>query len=1012
MKSATKNRHRYPLGAAVGAILILLLIWSDAGTATQRKVVKPPRGAPPPENRTLNMPEAFTWRLAASGQTQRGMVSSKLAPSTTPWTVVREPEHQTPIFLQFDETRSGAAKPAAGVVPHRQVLQFIAEHAALFRLRDPAIELVHRGTHKDKGGRSHVRLEQRHLDVPVWGVAIFGHWSVNEGLYAINGRYLPSPDHITGVQPSITREAAIGRALEDLAQRRSINTLSSKMQELLKYQVPEADLYLWNARLEAPLRLTWHVEIRPNTHERWRFFLDAHTGEILERYQAAPSDGPAVGSGVDLHGNWVNLHTYKKGGLFCLLDGTREGFNAETGRSALLTLDADYTDTEKWQFIFSTDNVFIDPVAVSAHANLSRVYEYFLEHHGRRGIVGNGSGMISLVHVTDNGLPMDNATWNGVFMSYGDGRDAFTPLAGALDVAAHEMTHGIIEHTVNLEYRFQSGALNESFADIFGVMVDDDDWLVGEDIVRNPAYFPSGAMRDLRDPHNGDLPGGYGWQPAHMHEFQDLPIDVDNGGVHVNSGIPNRAAYLVAEAIGREKAARIFYHVLQARYLAPRSQFVDCRLAAVRAARDLFGDGSNEVNAVMRAYDAVGITVEGVTEPTPGEIAVDPGAHWVATAAAEADGDNSLWFVKPTSDAYEMENGWEYIARLTPTQIYTGTGRAITAPMNSDFLIFIDSDNNLRFIGADGSEETVINEEGDWSSIAISPDGSRLVATTLFDEAAIWYFDLETPENNRSIALYQPTTQTGVRQNIARYADALQWDASGTLVIYDVFNSLPGPGGQTIDFWTVNALEPISNTILPLFPPQPEGVQLGNPSLSGATGPDGAINDCRLLYERVDARTARTEIRVKDFCTGREGVLYTFRAPILTHPGFINDDREIVFQVREIEAEFNTAHLFRMPLSDDGFSSAGNPLVFVPYSQYPVTLILSKAASDVIVGAEPRPNPDFDGDGIVGFPDFLQFAARFGLSRDMEEYDARFDLDGDGSIAFSDFLIFAAAFGT
>ena len=97
---------------------------------------------------------------------------------------------------------------------------------------------------------------------------------------------------------------------------------------------------------------------------------------------------------------------------------------------------------------------------------------------------------------------------------------------------------------------------------------------------------------------------------------------------------------------------------------------------------------------------------------------------------------------------------------------------------------------------------------------------------------------------------------------------------------------------------------------------------------------------------------------------------------------------------------------------DHGLSSGGDPLVFVRYSQCPLTLIFSRAASDVIVDAEPQPDPDFDGDGIVGFPDFLQFAARFGLSQDMEGYDSRYDLDRDGSIAFGDFLIFAAAFGT
>ena len=274
-------------------------------------------------------------------------------------------------------------------------------------------------------------------------------------------------------------------------------------------------------------------------------------------------------------------------------------------------------------YVVSTDNVFADAVAVSAHANMGRTYEYFLENHGRRGIVGDGTGTVSVVHVTESGESMENAYWNGVFMAYGDGGDAFSPLAGSLDVAAHEMTHGIIEHTVGLEYSFQSGALNESFADIFGAMVDDDDWLMGEDVV-NQSHYPSGAMRDLRDPHNGDALGGHGWQPAHMDEYQELDLEDDYGGVHINSGIPNRAAYLVAEAIGRKKTAQIYYRILEARYLAPRSRFVDCRLAAERAARDLFGDDSPEVAAVSSAYDAVGITAEEPETPSFAGTPVDP----------------------------------------------------------------------------------------------------------------------------------------------------------------------------------------------------------------------------------------------------------------------------------------------------------------------------------------------------------------------------------------------------
>lgn len=1000
--------HWYLERFVIAVLLVLVGTCPDVGARTQGKVVKPPRGGPSPPVRTLAMPQAYTAKAVASGGgVHRGLAASKQVASSSPWRVVRESAHQTPIFVQFNRTQS-AAKRSTAFAPEAHVLQFITENATLFRLRDPSSELVHRATTSDRADRKHVQLEHRYLGVPIWGSSIVGHWSAEQGLYAINGRYQPSPDYITQVEPSIAREVAIDQALGELELQRQIKRLSPKMQDLLNYRGPEAKLYLWSARLDEPVRLTWNVVIRPNMRERWYYFVDAHSGRVLDRYLASPSDGPAIGRGVDLHGNTLNLHTYEKDGLFCLIDGSRAVLDSDTGTGALMTLNAGYTDTEKSELITSTDNIFNDPVAVSAHANMGRVYEYFLQNHGRRGIFPDDRPMISMIHVTEDGKSMENASWNGTFISYGDGGDVFKPLAGALDVAAHEMVHGIIEHTVNLEYRFQSGALNESFADIFGAMVDDEDWLIGEDITKK-AYFPSGALRDLRDPHNGAGRGGHGWQPAHMDEYVELDSDVDNGGVHVNSGIPNRAAYLVAEAIGRKKTAQIYYRILEAQYLTPRSQFVDCRLAAERAARDLFGNGSPEVDAVSRAYDTVGIIVEEPPETPSGPLA-DPGKHWIATVAAELNGDNSLWMVKPTLNALEGREGWEYITQLTTTQVFAGTGGVITAPVNGDFLVFVDSDNNLRYIGADGSDETVINADGDWHSIALSPNGNRLVATTVYDEPFIYYFDLEH-ETSRRIELYHPTTQNGIRQQIVRHADALQWEATGTYVIYDVFNSL-GQAGGTIDFWTVNMLDPTGEAIWPLFPPQPEGVQIGNPSLSSTILPDGTIDDCRLLYERIDQRNARTEIRVKDFCTGREGVLYTFVDPVVTFPGFINGDREIVFEYWLNEYGNDVAHLFRLPLTDNGFSPMRDPLLFVSYSQSPKTFILASTASDaIILPTPPSANPDFDGDGIVGIGDFLLFVDQFGLSQGDTGYNVQFDLDGDGIIGIGDFLIFVNAFG-
>ncbi|MBT7552416.1 MAG: T9SS type A sorting domain-containing protein [Gemmatimonadetes bacterium] len=952
----------------VAAISLTLLFALPTLAGPRGKAVKPVRTAPQSSTRSLHMPTHQPLQ-AGAGLLRSQLTARKRQTNSSGWKVRRDKLQQTPIFIEFDRPVVAAGKNAATLTAEVTLINFVAEHRAIFGLVDPQAELRHTVTRVDAAGRRHVKLATYYNGVPIWGAQMVGHLDDSGGLYAINGRYRSTPDYIDEFKPKIPREVAIDRARVDLASRQPIKALSFRSRQLLKYYAPSAELCLWSPKPEAPLRLTWIVEIRPNIYERWRYFYDATDGQLTERYQASPSDGPALGNGINLAGETVNLHTLEDDGLFYLIDGTRkyfdqQNFNLDDPIGALWTIDAQSTDVEVIEHVTSTDNNFTDPVSVSAHENMARIYEYFLTKHGREGISNDATATISIVHVTEDGESMENAYWNGVFMAYGDGGEYISPLAESLDIAAHEMTHGIIERTVNLEYRNQSGALNESFADIFGVLIDDGDWLVGEDVV-NKDYFPSGALRDVQNPHNGATQGGWYWQPAHMDEFQEMDESEDNGGVHVNSGIPNRAAYLIAEEIGREKMAKIYYHILDAAYLTPRSQFIDCRLAAERAAADLFGDESAEVQAVQTAFDAVGIgsapldsepvTNEG--DSLPPENAgrpQDSGEHWVATTAAELDGDNSLWMVKPT---WEFSADWEDITQLTPTQVFAATGNAITAPLNGDFLFFVDAENNLRYISTDGTEEEVINADGDWSSIALSPDGTRLAATTIYADSTIYYFDLEDSNNNRAIQLFHSTTQENIAQSITRYADALQWDATGSYIVYDAFNSLPTPSGQTIDFWTVNLLDPINDVIWPLFPPQPEGVHIGNSSLSTTILADGSINDCRLLYERLDEKNAVTEIRMLDLCTGEAALLHSTDKDAFTFPNFCNGAREIVFEEWFDDDGVDTANLWRLQLSSDRLNPLGQPLLFVPNSQSPKSLILAGEAQQPTAVAEETERP-------------------------------------------------------
>ena len=211
---------------------------------------------------------------------------------------------------------------------------------------------------------------------------------------------------------------------------------------------------------------------------------------------------------------------------------------------------------------------------------------------------------------------MDNAYWDGRRMVYGDGDGSvFTSFTSDIDVIGHELTHGVTENEANLDYENQSGAMNESFSDIFGIMIKQrynnqdvkkSNWLIGEKVMIGPKY----ALRSMKAPGTayinhpelGDDP-----QPATMDKYQNLPdtSSGDWGGVHINSGIPNFAFYVAAFNMGGyawEKAGRIWYAVLTDNNLAQNAKFADVKNLTIVHAEKLFGNNSPEVKAVKQGW--------------------------------------------------------------------------------------------------------------------------------------------------------------------------------------------------------------------------------------------------------------------------------------------------------------------------------------------------------------------------------------------------------------------------
>ncbi len=241
------------------------------------------------------------------------------------------------------------------------------------------------------------------------------------------------------------------------------------------------------------------------------------------------------------------------------------------------------------------------------------VRDYMREFMGRNSYDNIGSDLIANVHF---GTDYMNAFWDGDEITLGDGDGTiFVSFADSLDVLAHEWAHGITQFTADLDYYSQSGALNEHFSDVFGSVItqyaegqdaDNADWLIGDEIMGPQLYGE--ALRSMAAPgtaYNHPLIGKDP-QPDHMKDYYAGPAD--NQGVHINSGIPNKAFYLVAMDIGTQKAAGIWYHALQ--NLWPTADFSDAVAVIVDSARIKVKNGEapkGSTQTVRSAFKSVGL---------------------------------------------------------------------------------------------------------------------------------------------------------------------------------------------------------------------------------------------------------------------------------------------------------------------------------------------------------------------------------------------------------------------
>jgi bacillolysin len=773
-------------------ILFLLFSYSATNAQTQRPFGdRVPKKSPTPLPAILRDAEVIDGNKSTQGIDNKIAINSKLLKAH----IVRDSADNV-IWVDFKQSFKLASNGRASMAA--AALNYMKELKPILKLNDPTQEIEVGTIEDDDLNHTHIRLQQTFKSLPVYGGEMILHAQDNS-FTTLNGRFFKTPI-LQDIVATVTEMQAAQMALQDLKQHTTVRDLKPNELLLLKKQVSETELMVYYPKNESGIaHLAWRMVVRPNFMERWNYFIDAKTGQVLLRQNHTCSlDGPAKTTGRDLNGATQTVNTYLKGNTYYLLDASRPMFNnvqssiPDRPSGAIMTLDANGSKSNdiSLSYITSTSNTW-SANAISAHTNAGLAYNYFYTVHKRNGLDGKLGTMLSVVNVKEeNGKEMDNAFWNGEFMAYGNGLQEFSALAGGFDVAGHEMTHGVTENTAKLEYESQSGALNESMSDVFAVLMDRTNWTIGESVVKRSA-FPSGALRDMANPNQGGPNDVNGYQPKTMAQY--VNTTQDDGGVHINSGIPNYAFFLFASnaSVGKDKAEKVYYRVLT-QYLTRYSQFKDMRIAVIKATTDLYGAASNEVKAAQSAFDQVGITDVMTQNPTPTQttLPTNSGTEFLLVYG----GDDKL-----------------YSTSITGTNIVVKSSRAIVnRPSVTDdgkLVYVVNSDKKIRAISLVGNaDETVVSSEAVWNKVAISKDGKKMAALTDQSDKTIYVYSFEL-QTWKKFLLSNPS-YSGVSTSDVQYADGLEWDASGEYLVYDAFNKIQSVGGgKSLDYWDLGVIK-------------------------------------------------------------------------------------------------------------------------------------------------------------------------------------------------------------
>lgn len=491
-------------------------------------------------------------------------------------------------------------------------ITFLREHSDLFGDVNPK-EMVTLAADADPAGGANATLEQRYDGHRVIGGSIRFHVNGTGTLDTVSNRLFPD-------LAKVPREAKIDA---DQAVRVLYEATRSNSKPITK---PE----LVVIRHEGQPYLAWEVRLETDTEQRgdwneptqWVGYIDSQTGQLLEHYNNIQTAGPVVANGIGYYGGAGPLNAWFTNTTYQLRDTTRTGI----GGPEIRTNDEDGTSPSEdadgnWNTLSTSPRDANQGAEVDAHRFSGTVVDYFRTVHGRVSFDGAGGAHTNLVHL---GTDYDNGYWDGIKVNLGDGSGASPgdDYECSDDWLAHEWTHAYTQHTCNLTYNNESGALNEAFSDIFAAFITGD-WLVFEDSWLK-ASAP--AWRNMMDPTNGGQ-----WNVANAvnstlagHQPSHYSVRYtgawDNGGVHVNSGIINNLFYLLTvggtqtvssiavSGIGQSAAEGMLWRCMTINLVGqPNATFLQFREAMLDACLDLYPTDLFKLAQVKAAFNAIGV---------------------------------------------------------------------------------------------------------------------------------------------------------------------------------------------------------------------------------------------------------------------------------------------------------------------------------------------------------------------------------------------------------------------